>query len=66
MPHVSLPALIIILVIVVLLFGSGRVAKLGAELGVAVREFKKGLDSGDDKPDADKPKSELPPTTPTV
>lgn len=65
MPHVSIPALIIILVIVVLLFGSGRVAKLGAELGVAVREFKKGLD-GDDKPEAEKPKNEIPPTTPTV
>ena len=62
MPHLSIPALIIILVIVVLLFGSGRVAKLGAELGTAVREFKKGLDNGDEKIEVDKPKSELPPT----
>jgi sec-independent protein translocase protein TatA len=61
MPHVSIPALIIILVIVVLLFGSGRVAKLGAELGVAVREFKKGLEGDEATPEAEKPKSELPP-----
>jgi sec-independent protein translocase protein TatA len=61
MPHVSIPALIIILVIVVLLFGSGRVAKLGSELGVAVREFKKGLE-GDAPSETEKPKSELPPS----
>lgn len=61
MPHVSIPALIIILVIVVLLFGSGRVAKLGAELGVAVREFKKGLE-GEESSQTEKPKNELPPS----
>jgi len=39
--------LIIILVIVVILFGSGRIAKLGGELGQGLREFRKGL-SGED------------------
>ena len=37
------PELILILVIVVVLFGSGRVAKLGSELGQGLREFRKGL-----------------------
>lgn len=64
MPHVSLPALVIILVIVVLLFGSGKVAKLGGELGVAIREFKKGLNGDEDTPKTDT-KKEIPPTSTT-
>ncbi len=47
MPHFSLPELVIVLVIVVVLFGAGRVGKLGGEMGTAIREFRKGL-SGDD------------------
>jgi sec-independent protein translocase protein TatA len=35
--------LIIILVIVLVLFGAGRVSKLGGELGTAIREFKNGI-----------------------
>lgn len=38
--------LIIILVIVVLLFGVGRVSKIGGELGSAVANFRKGLQDG--------------------
>ncbi len=40
--------LIIILLIVVVLFGVGRVSQLGGELGKAIRELRKGL-SGDDE-----------------
>ena len=40
--------LIIILVIVLLVFGVGRVSKIGGELGSAIREFRSGI-SGDDK-----------------
>jgi sec-independent protein translocase protein TatA len=39
---------VIILVIVILLFGAGRVSRVGGELGSAIREFRKGL-AGDDK-----------------
>jgi len=35
--------LIIILVIVLLLFGVGRVSKIGGELGTAIREFRSGI-----------------------
>ena len=35
--------LIIILVIVVILFGLGRVGKMGDELGTAIRQFREGL-----------------------
>ena len=38
--------LLIILVIVVLLFGSGRVGKIGGELGSAVANFRRGLEEG--------------------
>lgn len=38
--------LIIILVIVLLLFGVGRVSRIGGELGSAVSNFRRGLDDG--------------------
>lgn len=42
--------LVIILVIVLLLFGVGRVSRIGGEMGSAIREFRKGLQGdGDDK-----------------
>ncbi len=41
--------LIIILVIVLLLFGVGRVSRIGGELGSAVANFRKGLDEGGKK-----------------
>lgn len=50
--------LIIILVIVVVLFGVGRIGKVGSELGTAMREFRKGL-SGDEPKD-EQPKDEQP------
>lgn len=43
---------IIILVIVLLVFGVGRLGKLGAELGSGIRAFRKGL-SGDEKEEED-------------
>jgi sec-independent protein translocase protein TatA len=38
--------LLIILVIVLLLFGVGRVSRIGGELGSAVANFRKGLEDG--------------------
>jgi sec-independent protein translocase protein TatA len=45
MPHFGPGELIIILLIVVVLFGAGRVSRIGGELGSAIREFKRGLES---------------------
>jgi sec-independent protein translocase protein TatA len=39
--------LIIILVIIIVLFGPGRISKLAGELGQAIREFRKGLTDED-------------------
>lgn len=45
--------LIIILVIVLLLFGPGRISKIAGELGRGIRSFKDGInpdEEGDSKP----------------
>jgi sec-independent protein translocase protein TatA len=52
--------LIIILVIVLLLFGVGRVGRIGGELGSAVANFRKGLEEGA-KRDDDAAKKDVPP-----
>lgn len=48
------PELLIILLIVVLLFGVGRIARVGRELGTGIREFRKGLSEGEQSDEADK------------
>ena len=40
---IGLPELLIVLVIVILIFGVGRVGALGGELGTAIRQFRDGL-----------------------
>lgn len=47
--ELGFPELLLILVIVVLIFGPGRLAKLGGDLGVAIRSLRKGLDDADDE-----------------
>lgn len=42
--------LIIILLIVVLLFGVGRISKIAGEMGSGIRAFKEGLQGDDKKP----------------
>ena len=42
--------LIIILVIVIVLFGVGRISKIAGELGTGIRSFKEGLE-GDEEED---------------
>ncbi|GAB4504606.1 MAG: hypothetical protein Fur0043_16000 [Anaerolineales bacterium] len=42
----GLPELLIILVVVLLLFGPGRIARIAGELGKGIRAFKEGVDAG--------------------
>lgn len=39
----GLPELLLILVIVIVLFGVGRISKIAGELGSGIRSFKEGL-----------------------
>ncbi len=52
----GVPELLILLAIVVLLFGVGRIGKIAGEFGKGIRAFREGL-SGDEKPE-DEPKQE--------
>lgn len=47
--HLGTTELIIVFVIVLLLFGVGRVGRIAGELGSGLREFRRGL--GGDKPE---------------
>lgn len=49
---------IIILVIVLLVFGIGRIGKLGEELGKGVREFRKGVREGSQDEETEEGKKE--------
>ncbi len=49
MPSLGPTELIIILVIIVLLFGVGRIGKIAGELGSGVRQFREGLKGDDDE-----------------
>lgn len=43
MPKLGIWELLIVLVIVLLVFGVGRVGQLGKDLGEGIREFRRGL-----------------------
>jgi sec-independent protein translocase protein TatA len=49
MPHLGPTELIIILVIVLVLFGVGRIGKIAGEMGSGIRAFKEGLQGDEEK-----------------
>jgi TatA/E family protein of Tat protein translocase len=46
--NLGVPELILILVIAILIFGPGRIGKIGSELGKGIRGFKEGVASDDE------------------
>ena len=52
--NLGLPELLVILVIVVLLFGVGKLPQLGKGLGEGIKNFKKGLKDEESQPEAPK------------
>jgi sec-independent protein translocase protein TatA len=47
--HLGTTELIIILVIIILLFGVGRIGKIAKEMGKGVRDFRSGLTGKDEE-----------------
>ena len=60
MPNLGLPELLVILVIVVLIFGAGKIPQLGKGLGEGIKNFKDGMKDGQSRDtkddDTNKPK----------
>jgi sec-independent protein translocase protein TatA len=52
--HLGGTELIIVLVIVIVLFGVGRIGKIGGELGRGLREFRQGLTGDETTPESKK------------
>ncbi|MHB8404963.1 MAG: twin-arginine translocase TatA/TatE family subunit [Gammaproteobacteria bacterium] len=51
--ELSVGKILLILIIVVLVFGTAKLPKLGEDLGKAVRSFKKGMHDSDNEPAAE-------------
>lgn len=49
MPHLGPTELIIILVIVIVLFGVGRIGKIAGEMGSGIKAFREGLKSDEEE-----------------
>jgi sec-independent protein translocase protein TatA len=54
--HFSTTEMLIVLVIVLLLFGVGRISKIAGELGKGIREFRTGITGGDEPKAQTEPK----------
>jgi sec-independent protein translocase protein TatA len=50
MPSLGVPELLIIFLIIIVLFGSSRIAGIGKGLGEGIRNFKQGIKGADDEP----------------
>jgi sec-independent protein translocase protein TatA len=47
--HLGVTELLIILVIVIVLFGAGRIGRLGGDFGRAISEFRKAIANNDEE-----------------
>ncbi len=54
MPQLGIPELLIILVIIVVIFGVGRLPEIGGAIGKSIREFKSQVGT-EEKSEAEKP-----------
>ncbi|MBZ0306778.1 MAG: twin-arginine translocase TatA/TatE family subunit [Anaerolineae bacterium] len=49
MPTLGIPELILILTVIILLFGVGRISHLGKEFGQGIHKFRQGLKGNGDE-----------------
>ena len=54
--NLGLPEILGILLVVVILFGVGRISKIGGELGSGIREFRKAVKDPDAEEEKEKEK----------
>ncbi len=54
MPHLGPTELIIILIIVILLFGVGRIGKIAGELGGAIKNFRESVKGDEENSEKEK------------
>ncbi len=55
---IGVPELLIVLVIVLVLFGTSRITRIGKDLGTAISEFRKGMTTGEDEKKKEEPPKE--------
>jgi sec-independent protein translocase protein TatA len=48
MPHIGAPELLIVLLIVIFIFGVGKLPEIGGAFGKGIREFRKAVTDSDD------------------
>ncbi len=48
---IGMPELIVILVIILIVFGAGKLPEIGGAIGKGIRNFKKGASGEDKEPD---------------
>jgi sec-independent protein translocase protein TatA len=56
---IGLQELLVVLVIVLIIFGVGKLPQIGEGLGKAIRGFKKGVEEPDEEKPADKDPSDV-------
>jgi sec-independent protein translocase protein TatA len=50
MGNLGMPELLVILVVVLIIFGAGKIPQVGEALGKGIRNFKKGMAAEEEKP----------------
>jgi sec-independent protein translocase protein TatA len=56
---IGAPELLIILVIIILLFGVGRISKIAGELGKGIKSFRDGLQGDEEKKEEEKEENKI-------
>ncbi len=56
MPHLGVPELLIILLIIIIIFGVGKLPELGGALGKSIREFRRATSGLDEEEESAKKK----------
>jgi sec-independent protein translocase protein TatA len=65
MPHLGVPELVLILVIVIAVFGAGKLANIGGALGKGVKDFRSNI-RDENKPQVDEAGAQRPVVNPVA